>query len=114
MNLARADDVGLLAAWMGHEWAGAPWDAVAAALVGMSASAAVERAQLLGIPAAVAVPPQPAVEPGFEAGAAGRPGRELVVDLSSLWAGPLCARLLGARGLPVVKVEHAGRLDGAR
>ncbi len=38
----------------------------------------------------------------------------LVVDLSSLWAGPLCAHLLGLAGARVVKVESARRPDGAR
>jgi crotonobetainyl-CoA:carnitine CoA-transferase CaiB-like acyl-CoA transferase len=38
----------------------------------------------------------------------------LVVDLSSLWAGPTCARLLGLAGARVVKVESATRPDGAR
>jgi crotonobetainyl-CoA:carnitine CoA-transferase CaiB-like acyl-CoA transferase len=38
----------------------------------------------------------------------------LVIDLSSLWAGPLCASLLGAAGARVVKVESRTRPDGAR
>nr|WP_240982110.1 CoA transferase [Streptomyces sp. S3(2020)] len=38
----------------------------------------------------------------------------LVVDLSSLWAGPLCAHLLGRAGARVVKVESTRRPDGAR
>ena len=38
----------------------------------------------------------------------------LVVDLSSLWAGPLCGRLLAAAGMRVVKVESTSRPDGAR
>ena len=38
----------------------------------------------------------------------------LVVDLSALWAGPLCAHLLGLAGARVVKVESLGRPDGAR
>ena len=38
----------------------------------------------------------------------------LVVDLSSLWAGPTCARLLTGAGATVVKVESATRPDGAR
>jgi crotonobetainyl-CoA:carnitine CoA-transferase CaiB-like acyl-CoA transferase len=37
-----------------------------------------------------------------------------VVDLSSLWAGPLCANLLGLAGARVVKVESVERPDGAR
>jgi hypothetical protein len=43
-----------------------------------------------------------------------RPESPLVVDLSSLWAGPLCARTLAAHGAKVVKVESVRRPDGAR
>ena len=43
-----------------------------------------------------------------------RPDRLLVVDLSALWAGPLCAHLLGGAGARVVKVESPDRPDGAR
>jgi len=38
----------------------------------------------------------------------------VVVDLSSMWAGPLCARLLGLAGAHVIKVESPSRPDGAR
>jgi crotonobetainyl-CoA:carnitine CoA-transferase CaiB-like acyl-CoA transferase len=38
----------------------------------------------------------------------------VVADLSSMWAGPLCARLLGLAGADVIKVESTGRPDGAR
>jgi crotonobetainyl-CoA:carnitine CoA-transferase CaiB-like acyl-CoA transferase len=38
----------------------------------------------------------------------------LVADLSSMWAGPLCARLLGLAGANVIKVESPARPDGAR
>jgi CoA-transferase family III len=41
-----------------------------------------------------------------------RPAR--VVDLSSLWAGPLCGQLLASAGCEVVKVESTHRPDGAR
>ena len=37
-----------------------------------------------------------------------------VVDLSSLWAGPLCAQLLETAGCEVIKVESTSRPDGAR
>ena len=36
------------------------------------------------------------------------------MDFSALWAGPLCAHLLGLAGARVVKVETPHRLDGAR
>jgi len=38
----------------------------------------------------------------------------LVVDLSSLWAGPLCSHLLQLCGARVLKVESTQRPDGAR
>lgn len=38
----------------------------------------------------------------------------LVVDLSALWAGPLCGSLLASAGARVVKVESPQRPDGAR
>jgi hypothetical protein len=38
----------------------------------------------------------------------------VVADLSSMWAGPLCARLLGLAGAEVIKVESPSRPDGAR
>jgi crotonobetainyl-CoA:carnitine CoA-transferase CaiB-like acyl-CoA transferase len=37
-----------------------------------------------------------------------------VVDLTALWSGPVCAHLLGRCGAQVIKVEDAGRPDGAR
>jgi hypothetical protein len=37
-----------------------------------------------------------------------------VLDFSALWAGPLCAQLLGLAGADVVKFETPGRPDGAR
>jgi crotonobetainyl-CoA:carnitine CoA-transferase CaiB-like acyl-CoA transferase len=38
----------------------------------------------------------------------------IVVDLSALWAGPLCGDLLAGAGATVVKVESPSRPDGAR
>jgi hypothetical protein len=38
----------------------------------------------------------------------------LVVDLSALWAGPLCSHLLQLGGARVVKVESTSRPDGSR
>jgi hypothetical protein len=47
--------------------------------------------------------------------AEGRANRNpLVLDLSSLWAGPLCAHLLGLAGARVIKLESLERPDGAR
>lgn len=114
VNLARRADVELVAAWIGREWSGPVWDPVTAAVGAMGADDAAARAQLLGLPAAVAVPPPSANSVTTSAGRAGSVSRRLL-DLSSLWAGPLCARLLGAAaGLEVTKLEDRHRPDGAR
>jgi crotonobetainyl-CoA:carnitine CoA-transferase CaiB-like acyl-CoA transferase len=117
--------------------------ALAAAAARTSAEDFAAAAQLLGVPAAAlpatALPatawpatapsPSPADETAL-AGAAGwppwqataiaapLPGARLagavVADLSSMWAGPLCAHLLGRAGAEVIKVESPARPDGAR
>lgn len=116
VNLARRSDVELVAAWIGHEWEGPVWDVVAQHLTTVDAHGAVERAQLLSIPAAVAVAPPDHPAPVVVTPSVHRDRRAepLVVDLSALWAGPLCARLLAEQGARVVKVELEGRRDGAR
>lgn len=131
VNLARPDDVDLVGAWLEVGVEGDPWPAVVAACATRSGAELAERAQLIGIP--VALVPQPRdvvddeqsrfrrqrfpVEPWrITRKHIGVKPREpgLVVDLSSMWAGPLCANLLGLAGFRVVKVESLTRPDGAR
>jgi CoA-transferase family III len=139
VNLSRADDVaavpaiigalGLdgLAGLAGRGGAGADgvWGALEAAAAGTPAAALAGAAQLLGVPAAALPSAQPVASrsaswsPGRVSRIAGRSaGARLagavVVDLSSMWAGPLCARLLGLAGADVIKVETPDRPDGAR
>ena len=119
LNLARADDRDALEAWACRPIPAPIWDGIEAVAAGWTADAAVERAQLLGIPAARALAPAAArvalaAPPDPDRRAVAR-GDGPVLDLSALWAGPLCARLLGdALGRPVVKVESVTRPDGAR
>jgi hypothetical protein len=120
VTLARASDVDLLPAWLECAIESAdPWLSVARILQERAGAGVVERAALLGLPVgrlgevAAAGSAVPAVR------LAARPARSslegcLVVDLSSLWAGPLCAHLLGLAGARVVKVESTTRPDGAR
>ncbi len=56
--------------------------------------------------------PQSTRSPIRNTGDEQRPVR--VIDLSSLWAGPLCGQLLAAAGCEVIKVESSQRPDGAR
>jgi CoA-transferase family III len=136
--LPRTDDRELLPAWLGVEAGDVggpepPWAAVEAALGGRRAREAAEQAWLLGLPVsqlpeepgptATAPPPLAAlpvlatpVATPFPAPASDpRPlGDTTVIDLSSLWAGPLCGNLLSLAGANVVKVESTARPDGSR
>jgi len=116
-NLARPDDVELLAAVTGLEGED-PWDVLQRAASSGPGAGLVDRAQLVGMPAAVlgdaggAAPLSVrAVGPG---GAPGTVRGKVVADFSAMWAGPLCAHLLGAAGATVVKVEDLARPDASR
>jgi crotonobetainyl-CoA:carnitine CoA-transferase CaiB-like acyl-CoA transferase len=116
LNLPRGDDWQLLPAWL--EGQADCWDAVMQALRDRSCAAMVSRARLLGLAAAHSAAPT-AQRDWFKAARlapAVKPSRRqpLVVDLSALWAGPLCTQLLGQMGARVIKVESTGRPDGAR
>ncbi|MEU6642865.1 CoA transferase [Saccharomonospora sp. NPDC046836] len=142
VNLARASDVELLPAWLETDTVpGEPWSVLAERVACRAAGPLAERARLLGLPATqypdgsdeqLSARGQtgdvwPFVLNGRVHRAAG-PGRArpvlprrrwelpptLVVDLSSLWAGPLCGHLLTMLGARVVKVESVHRPDGAR
>ena len=140
LNLARADDIASLPALLDGDVAPhTAWPEVRAAIARRSRATLERRAGLLGLPLG-AVPdnarPRTAVRSPYVFGDAtratrssgspalratstadhGRPASRtpLVVDLSSLWAGPLAASLLGACGARVLKVEGAHRPDGAR
>lgn len=117
LNLARDDDWSLLPAWLQDE-VDADWDALSRVVARRRVAALVEQGRLLGLAVAdagvdVAPPPgrRVATRPGGPAHPAGRP---LVVDLSSLWAGPLCSHLLQRCGADVIKLESRQRPDGAR
>ena len=116
VNLARQSDLEALPALVEHAALGSPWDALRDWARTRSADDVAERAQLLGVPAAPLRAALPAPAPVVVRRGGSRPQRPvpLVVDLTSLWAGPLCAQLLGLSGCRVVKVESTRRPDGAR
>jgi len=105
----------------GADAANEPWASLAAVIATLPAEAAADRGQLLGIPAAALVsaageaPASPwRIEQVGRAAPRAVAGDLTVVDLSAMWAGPLCAHLLGRAGFRVIKVESRERPDGAR
>jgi crotonobetainyl-CoA:carnitine CoA-transferase CaiB-like acyl-CoA transferase len=112
VSYARPDDRQLLAALIGADLDGDVWEPVAAWLRERPGTELAERAALLGLPANPVSPG--AGDHPVPAGTV-RPAAGLrVVDFSALWAGPLCAHLLGLGGADVIKVETPDRPDGAR
>jgi crotonobetainyl-CoA:carnitine CoA-transferase CaiB-like acyl-CoA transferase len=120
VSCARPDDPALLAALIGRELDGDVWPAVAEWLRAHPGAELAERSTLLGAAATSVASAKPcAAVHGFAdatrfLGAPRSPDGLLVVDFSALWAGPLCAHLLGLAGARVVKVETPDRPDGAR
>lgn len=118
VSLPRDSDWELAPAWLERS-AASSWSEVAAALKSLRSDDCLERGRLLGLAVAPAdvVPTVATWSTSICLGAAKQraPGASpLVIDLSSLWAGPLCADLLGRLGARVVKVESLRRPDGAR
>ncbi len=118
LNLPRPEDIESLPALVGQSLSADDWSSIAAGIAKLNSAHLVETARLLGIPAAVpssyplpVATPERVLHRGIPRTVVDRP---LVVDLTSLWAGPLAAGLLADAGARVVKVEGAGRPDGAR
>ncbi len=142
VTLARQDDWALLPAWLassdpdlaaeidqqlGQESASqssadnALWQHLADKLRGKSTAPLIDQGRTLGLPVAATGTHRDERAPDFSqlfrsgpavSGQPTQPPR--VIDLSALWAGPLCSHLLHLCGADVIKVESSNRPDGAR
>jgi CoA-transferase family III len=120
INLARATDHEAVEGIVHAPIVDDPWEALRQAAIQSYSEVLVERARLLEVPAAVlgeardrGVQRVPCREASVGQSAPVRDA-PLIVDLSTMWAGPLCTWLLGRAGAQVVKVESSTRPDGAR
>ncbi len=119
VNLPRADDWDLLPAWLACAVT-ANWEGLAAELPRHPVAELLERGRLLGLAVADVAASAQAIPLWQVVTQSGMPRcaplrkHPVVVDLSSLWAGPLCSHLLQLVGARVIKVESLQRPDGAR
>ncbi|GAB3108599.1 CoA transferase [Aestuariicella hydrocarbonica] len=116
LNLAREDDRELLTAWLQQ-----PVDdavSLETAVAQQQTTVLVRRARMMGLAAAPVASPKPSQHwyraTRYSSAIPNRTRPPIVVDLTSLWAGPLCASLLSLGGARVIKVESSKRPDGAR
>ena len=118
LSLSRPDDAELLPALIGGRVTD-PWQDATTAAARTSTRAFVAQARLLGLaasPLTVARRRRPLwrSEQRWPQAIPPPPHSWQVVDLSSLWAGPVVGRILSEAGAQVTKVESETRPDGAR
>jgi len=116
INLARPQDWEFVPALLGREITGTPLNVLRSTIRSRLAMELVERGITLGLPiAAVGEAINTALVTETPCGPKCTASlKPLVVNLASLWAGPLCAHLLSRLGARVIKVESVHRPDGTR
>ena len=118
LNLPRPSDAEALPALVGAEVPAGDWSQIQGRIAAMTAIEVVERGSELGLAVAAVGATRAPLQPwSLRSEGPARPGRgrvPTVVDLSSLWAGPLAGGLLAEAGCRVLKVESVSRPDGAR
>ena len=114
LNLVRDDDWDLIPAWL-EDYA-EDWDGISQLVASRQKDQLVSRAAEIGLAVAIddmpARPKQWFTLQKFEKGSPKQ--NPLLVDLSSLWAGPLASSLLQMTGANVIKIESPFRPDGMR
>ncbi len=114
LNLARPEDREALPAWLCCDVDVEDGDAIAAMVAAGSVSDLLKQGRLLSLPvAAVGEIAVGSIEPPcVRIGAGGEPPQRLrVLDLSALWAGPLCASVFAEMGADVLRLESAERAE---
>lgn len=131
LNLPREEDWQLIPALLETNRTGIAanqdWQVIADLVATRDAQRLVERGRLMGLAIAPVAPPQTATSKAAnhhaffdlhhatETSTPEWPPRGIrLLDLSSLWAGPLSTSLLASAGIEVLKIESPTRPDGAR
>lgn len=119
LTLARSEDMDLVPALTEGQAAGVPdpWPQLESWARSAASAEVHERCLALGLPGRPIRRDAAAGRPGIVKSPGGvrtMPHAPLVIDLSSLWAGPLASHLLQLAGCRVIKLEGRHRPDGAR
>ena len=119
LSMPRNGDHDLVPAWLQIEGAvDDVWTVVTEEVRGRSCAVLVERAALLGLACTEVGEAAARTTPAIPLTGGSAPPFRLkdatVVNLASLWAGPLAATVLGRLGARVITVESTTRLDGGR
>lgn len=119
VTLSRPSDLELMPAWLESDIQAVEgvWGPIESLVREREGRDLIDRAILLGLPASLVgetTDPQPCRRRRMGDASSMPLDAVTVVDLSSLWAGPLCGALLAGHGARVVKVESIERPDGAR
>lgn len=118
VNLPRIDDWELISPWLQTNETITDWQQLALLIESRDSTELIERSRLLGL--SVAKYNSVKVDDWFSIVKQGknRPVVKstvpVVIDLSSLWAGPLCSHLLERSGATVIKIESTSRPDTTR
>ena len=117
VNLAREEDRELIPAWLGIDAGAEPWPAIAEGARARPSRGLIADAAVLGLPVSGVgeMVSDDLQAPRLRLGApARRSAPAKVIDLSALWAGPMCGAVLAAAGCAVSKVESTRRADPTR
>ncbi len=124
LNLPRDEDWQLMPAWLATEESTfaseRDWETLERVIALHDAATLVERGRLMGLavaPLPETVPPDRplfTIQHGSKTSLRRLERPIRLLDLSSLWAGPLATSLLAMAGIEVLKIESLTRPDGAR
>lgn len=109
VNLAREDDREAVPAWLETDVGQDPWHIVQKMARRRTTADVLDRAALLGLP--VAAVGEATERPALPLRSAYSTSSSSVIDLSALWAGPLCGGLLAEAGFAVTKIQDPDRPD---
>tara|TARA_X000000368_G_scaffold260645_2_gene206163 strand:+ start:4904 stop:6115 length:1212 start_codon:yes stop_codon:yes gene_type:complete len=115
VNLPREEDVSSVSAWLQTEVEHDIWNVIQSHAMNNSSRTLLQRAKLLGLAVSEVGEAKDMtinVTQKFSKGAYSRPPK--VVDLSSMWAGPLCSWFLMRSGAEIKKIESTKRPDRGR